>query len=181
MSIFHRFRNCKSYVCKEQQSVRYKYFLIALTATCGFHCCQSKQCNLGVWLDWSDGHCARKLLFMASLLLLWPNRNATAAEFKHWLKFFNHESLRHFKVILWHPWTLFFVVSFCLNELLAFLNFHRMWYPSVYIPNMFSSRYHTPSVVFIKTEDPDLPAFYFDPLINPIAHRHSVKVGGENV
>lgn len=37
-------------------------------------------------------------------------------------------------------------------------------------------RYHTPSVVFIKTEDPDLPAFYFDPLINPIAHRHSVKV-----
>ncbi|KIH51927.1 PRO8NT domain protein [Ancylostoma duodenale] len=31
------------------------------------------------------------------------------------------------------------------------------------------SWYHTPSVVFIKTEDPDLPAFYFDPLINPIA------------
>ena len=56
-----------------------------------------------------------------------------------------------------------------------------MWYPFVYIPKMFSSRYHTPSVVFIKTEDPDLPAFYFDPLINPIAHRHSVKVGGENV
>lgn len=37
-------------------------------------------------------------------------------------------------------------------------------------------RYHTPNVVFIKTEDPDLPAFYFDPLINPISHRHSVKV-----
>ncbi|NXX73550.1 PRP8 factor, partial [Urocolius indicus] len=35
--------------------------------------------------------------------------------------------------------------------------------------------YHTPNVVFIKTEDPDLPAFYFDPLINPISHRHSVK------
>ena len=34
-------------------------------------------------------------------------------------------------------------------------------------------RYHTPNVVFIKTEDPDLPAFYFDPLINPIAHRRS--------
>ena len=34
------------------------------------------------------------------------------------------------------------------------------------------SWYHTPSVVFIKTEDPDLPAFYFDPLINPISHRH---------
>lgn len=37
------------------------------------------------------------------------------------------------------------------------------------------SRYHTPNVVFIKTEDPDLPAFYFDPLINPISHRHTVK------
>lgn len=30
-------------------------------------------------------------------------------------------------------------------------------------------------MVFIKTEDPDLPAFYFDPLINPISHRHAVK------
>ena len=29
--------------------------------------------------------------------------------------------------------------------------------------------------MFIKTEDPDLPAFYFDPLINPIAHRHAVQ------
>lgn len=38
-------------------------------------------------------------------------------------------------------------------------------------------RYHYPIVVFIKTEDPDLPAFYFDPLINPIgSHRHAVKV-----
>jgi len=36
--------------------------------------------------------------------------------------------------------------------------------------------YHTPNVVFIKTEDPDLPAFYFDPLINPISHRHAAKV-----
>ncbi|KAF6025681.1 PRPF8 [Bugula neritina] len=35
--------------------------------------------------------------------------------------------------------------------------------------------YHTPNVVFIKTEDPDLPAFYFDPLINPISHRHAAK------
>lgn len=37
-------------------------------------------------------------------------------------------------------------------------------------------RYHYPIVVYIKTEDPDLPAFYFDPLINPISHRHAVKV-----
>lgn len=40
----------------------------------------------------------------------------------------------------------------------------------------FVFRYHTPSVVFIKTEDPDLPAFYFDPLINPIAQRSAEKV-----
>ncbi|KIH60399.1 hypothetical protein ANCDUO_09351 [Ancylostoma duodenale] len=38
-----------------------------------------------------------------------------------------------------------------------------------FISSFERSRYHTPSVVFIKTEDPDLPAFYFDPLINPIA------------
>ena len=31
-------------------------------------------------------------------------------------------------------------------------------------------------MVFIKTEDPDLPAFYFDPLINPISKsRTAVK------
>jgi len=39
--------------------------------------------------------------------------------------------------------------------------------------------YHTPNVVYIKTEDPDLPAFYFDPLINPISHRNAVKVSLE--
>lgn len=31
------------------------------------------------------------------------------------------------------------------------------------------SPYHHPMVMYIKTEDPDLPAFYFDPLIHPIA------------
>jgi pre-mRNA-processing factor 8 len=31
--------------------------------------------------------------------------------------------------------------------------------------------YHHPAVVYIKTEDPDLPAFYYDPLVNPIAGR----------
>ncbi|KAH7854029.1 hypothetical protein Vadar_009292 [Vaccinium darrowii] len=30
------------------------------------------------------------------------------------------------------------------------------------------SVYHTPMNMFIKTEDPDLPAFYYDPLIYPI-------------
>ena len=29
--------------------------------------------------------------------------------------------------------------------------------------------YHYPMVMYIKTEDPDLPAFYYDPLIHPIA------------
>jgi pre-mRNA-processing factor 8 len=30
-------------------------------------------------------------------------------------------------------------------------------------------------VVYIKAEDPDLPAFYYDPLINPISHRNAGK------
>ena len=33
--------------------------------------------------------------------------------------------------------------------------------------------YHTPMVMYIKTEDPDLPAFYYDPLIHPIASYRS--------
>ncbi|GAO50212.1 PRP8 pre-mRNA processing factor 8 [Saitoella complicata NRRL Y-17804] len=32
-------------------------------------------------------------------------------------------------------------------------------------------QYHEPSNVYIKAEDPDLPAFYFDPVINPIPSR----------
>ena len=31
------------------------------------------------------------------------------------------------------------------------------------------SVYHHPMVMYIKAEDPDLPAFYYDPLIHPIA------------
>lgn len=34
------------------------------------------------------------------------------------------------------------------------------------------SWYHYPTVVFIRAEDPDLPAFYFDPIINPISSRN---------
>ena len=30
-------------------------------------------------------------------------------------------------------------------------------------------RYHEPAVCYIKPEDPDLPAFYFDPIVNPIS------------
>ncbi|KAI9573652.1 NUC071 domain-containing protein [Boletus coccyginus] len=33
------------------------------------------------------------------------------------------------------------------------------------------SPYHAPKNVYIRTDDPDLPAFYFDPLINPISLR----------
>ena len=36
--------------------------------------------------------------------------------------------------------------------------------------------YHTPNVMFIKTEDPDLPAYYFDPLINPITQSRTSTV-----
>ena len=31
--------------------------------------------------------------------------------------------------------------------------------------------YHTPATVYIRADDPELPAFYFDPLINPISSR----------
>ena len=35
------------------------------------------------------------------------------------------------------------------------------------------STYHYPMVAYIKMEDPDLPAFYFDPLIHPIPPHQS--------
>jgi len=37
------------------------------------------------------------------------------------------------------------------------------------------SWYHHPAVTYIKTEDPDLPAYYFDPLVNPISFRQGDK------
>lgn len=39
------------------------------------------------------------------------------------------------------------------------------------------SWYHYPTVVFIRTEDPDLPAFYFDPIVNPISSRNVEAAG----
>uniref|UniRef100_A0A0X3PZD3 Pre-mRNA-processing-splicing factor 8 n=2 Tax=Schistocephalus solidus TaxID=70667 RepID=A0A0X3PZD3_SCHSO len=56
---------------------------------------------------------------------------------------------------------------------------YRIAFPYLYNSYPFQvhlSWYHYPNVLFIKTEDPDLPAFYFDPLINPISQRHAVKV-----
>jgi pre-mRNA-processing factor 8 len=45
-------------------------------------------------------------------------------------------------------------------------------------PHLYNSRprsvhfafYHYPSSVYVKSEDPELPAFFFDPIINPISH-----------
>ncbi|KAF9092952.1 Pre-mRNA-processing-splicing factor 8 [Mortierella sp. AD031] len=39
--------------------------------------------------------------------------------------------------------------------------------------------YHYPTVVHIPAEDPDLPAFYFDPIINPITTRSSLAPNQE--
>ena len=53
---------------------------------------------------------------------------------------------------------------------------YRIAFPYLYnnLPQyVHLSWYHTPNVVYIRAEDPDLPAFYFDPLINPISHRHA--------
>ncbi|KAK0546006.1 pre-mRNA-splicing factor 8 [Tilletia horrida] len=49
----------------------------------------------------------------------------------------------------------------------------------VAFPHLYNSRprsvhigkYHEPKNVYIRTEDPNLPCFYFDPLINPISGR----------
>ncbi|KAK4522662.1 hypothetical protein GAYE_PCTG14G0552 [Galdieria yellowstonensis] len=52
----------------------------------------------------------------------------------------------------------------------------------VAFPHLYNSRprsvalieYHHPQLQYIKSDDPDLPAYYFDPIVNPIpAHRRS--------
>ncbi|KAG2239655.1 hypothetical protein Bca52824_091494 [Brassica carinata] len=35
--------------------------------------------------------------------------------------------------------------------------------------------YHSPMVMYIKTEDPDLPAFYYDPLLHPISNTNKER------
>ena len=55
---------------------------------------------------------------------------------------------------------------------------YRIAFPYLYNSRprkVYLAPYHHPAVVYIKTEDPDLPAFYYDPLINPISHRNAVK------
>ena len=41
------------------------------------------------------------------------------------------------------------------------------------------SEYHHPMVMYIKTEDPDLPAFYYDPLLHPIAYYKTDRRGAK--
>jgi pre-mRNA-processing factor 8 len=35
--------------------------------------------------------------------------------------------------------------------------------------------YHYPSLYYVKADDPDLPAYYFDPIINPVSAFRSTK------
>eukprot|EP00457_Paulinella_chromatophora_P000102 gb/GEZN01000102.1/.p1 GENE.gb/GEZN01000102.1/~~gb/GEZN01000102.1/.p1 ORF type:complete len:2329 (-),score=298.26 gb/GEZN01000102.1/:74-7060(-) len=59
---------------------------------------------------------------------------------------------------------------------------YRIAFPFLYNSRprrVFISPYHYPASVYIKAEDPDLPAFYFDPLINPLsAYRMGSKGDG---
>lgn len=51
---------------------------------------------------------------------------------------------------------------------------YKIAYPYLYnsLPkSVHLAWYHTPATVYIRAEDPDLPAFYFDPLVNPISSR----------
>jgi pre-mRNA-processing factor 8 len=50
-------------------------------------------------------------------------------------------------------------------------------------PYLFNSRprsvhmtpYHYPSLYYVKADDPDLPAYYFDPIINPVSAFRTAK------
>ena len=56
---------------------------------------------------------------------------------------------------------------------------YRIAFPYLYNSRPRSVRnpfYHHPASAFIKAEDPELPAFYFDPVINPIS---AFRVGGD--
>ena len=59
-------------------------------------------------------------------------------------------------------------------------------HPQVAFPYLYNNRpravrlapYPTPQVMYIKADDPDLPAFYFDPLIHPVAAYRAAGGGG---
>ncbi|KAF7586939.1 pre-mRNA-splicing factor 8 [Aspergillus hancockii] len=51
---------------------------------------------------------------------------------------------------------------------------YRVEYPFLYntLPRSVKVSWHShPQVVYVRTDDPNLPAFYFDPVINPISSR----------
>ncbi|CAO1618338.1 unnamed protein product [Jaminaea pallidilutea] len=58
----------------------------------------------------------------------------------------------------------------------------------VAFPHLYNSRprsvylgkYHEPKNVFVRTDDPDLPAFFFDPGLNPISSRGLANADGFN-
>mmetsp|Transcript_19842 Transcript_19842/g.58838 ORF Transcript_19842/g.58838 Transcript_19842/m.58838 type:complete len:2310 (+) Transcript_19842:69-6998(+) len=58
----------------------------------------------------------------------------------------------------------------------------------VQFPYLYTSRpravrlapYHHPPLYYVKPDDPDLPAFYFDPVINPISAFRSKKTDGDD-
>ena len=62
-----------------------------------------------------------------------------------------------------------------------------VWCLQVAFPYLYNNRprkvrlseYHHPMVMYIKTEDPDLPAFYYDPLLHPIAYYKTDKRGSK--
>ncbi len=49
--------------------------------------------------------------------------------------------------------------------------------PTSLSPQVRLSYYHHPLTMYIKTEDPDLPAYYYDPLIHPIPAYKSRRAG----
>ncbi|KDD74387.1 PRO8NT PrP8 domain-containing protein, partial [Helicosporidium sp. ATCC 50920] len=53
---------------------------------------------------------------------------------------------------------------------------YRVAFPFLYNSRVRSVRvgpYHHPQVMYVKADDPDLPAFYYDPLLHPIAAHRS--------
>lgn len=59
---------------------------------------------------------------------------------------------------------------------------YRVAFPYVYNSRPRSVRsapYHSPQVMYVKADDPDLPAFYYDPLLHPIAAYRTEAGRGE--
>ena len=62
---------------------------------------------------------------------------------------------------------------------------YRIAFPFLYnsvlpVREIFLGRYHSPPLVVVRTEDPELPAFFFDPSLNPISHRGLFSVDDDD-